>query len=411
MKTLSPDQVTEQLGRLKVALVYDRANTAHGGAEKVLLALHQLLPQAPLLTSVYHPRAQWADRFRVVTSWLDKIPGASNRHRALAWAMPLAFESLDLSGFQVVVSVTSAEAKGVITKPDQLHCCYLLSPPRYLYSHRGEHLRHSPLSRLPGGRAITGAALSYLEWWDQVAIHRPDVVVPISRRVNQRLKKYYPQLAPSRRQPVIYPPVTVPTNRRQPRVSLPATFALVVSRLVMYKRLDLAVTACRRLKLPLVVVGTGPDRTRLERLADGGMTTFINTASDQEVAWLMSRAQALLMPGEEDFGITALEAVGQGTPVVLNRRSGVSELLKAGVHGELIDRVGESTVTAATRRAVATNYQTAIMRATAQKYNTSRFQERFGRLLLAAYHSARRHPPETASTLRNYIKLSSHVNR
>src|SRR5258708_2622600 len=167
----------------KVALVYDRVNTHYGGAENVLLALHQIYPSAPLYTSVYNPQtATWAKVFDVRTSFLQKFPFAKKFHRLYVALMPLAFESFDLSEFDIVISISSAEAKGVLTKPNQLHVCYLLTPTRYLWSHAEEYQK----DWLTG--PIRALIFNYLRWWDQSAALRPDIFIPISQLVAERCR-------------------------------------------------------------------------------------------------------------------------------------------------------------------------------------------------------------------------------
>jgi hypothetical protein len=190
----------------RFALVYDRANISYGGAEQVLLAIQKLYPDITLFSSVYDSqKAKWTKHFKTIqTSFLQKIPFTSAWHRYLAALMPLAFENLDLSKYDVVISVTSAEAKGIITRRDQLHLCYLLSPPRYLYHYQAEYLRQNRFLQLPIIEYFAKKALAYLKKWDQIAIYRPDIVIPIAKIVEARAKKYYPQLQLAK---VIYPPI------------------------------------------------------------------------------------------------------------------------------------------------------------------------------------------------------------
>ncbi len=233
----------QDFSHLKTALVYDRANTAYGGAEQVLIALKQIFPDADLFTSVYDPAAaEWTKNFSVKPSFLQSFPGAKKHHRAYLPLMPLAFEQLDLSDYKLVVSVTSAEGKGIISKPDQFHLCYLLTPPRYLYSHREQYLHSRPVLNLPGIRFFSNKILDYLTWWDQAAIYRPDAIIPISNLVRLRTAKYY-QLEI---EDPVYPPSDVslqPENKMpfdllKKHLNGPDELVLTVSRLVAYKRID-----------------------------------------------------------------------------------------------------------------------------------------------------------------------------
>ena len=183
---------------MKVALVYDRVNK-WGGAERVLLALKQIFPEADLFTSVYNEeKASWAKVFNVKTSFLQKFPFASSAHQIYAALMPLAFESLDLTGYDLVISVTSEAAKGVITKPQALHICYCLTPTRYLWSGYMDYFQNSFL------RLISKSMVFYLRFWDKIAAQRPDEYIAISTEVKNRINKYY-----GRNSSIIYPPLTL----------------------------------------------------------------------------------------------------------------------------------------------------------------------------------------------------------
>ncbi|MEN8253611.1 MAG: glycosyltransferase [Patescibacteria group bacterium] len=332
--------------RPKVALVYDRVNTPHGGAEKVLLALHQLYPNAPLYTSVYDAkRAKWAKVFKIKTSFLQKIPFAKNHHRYLAWLMPLAFETLDLSEYDLIISVTSAEAKGIITRANQLHICYLLTPTRYLYSHKQNYLGSLP--KIPLLSNLATCLLNHLKNWDQIAAHRSDVIIPISNLVKKRAKQYYGVET----ERVIYPAVSQTSNIQYPiskqlqnsKYQIPKNYYLVISRLVSYKRIDLAIKACQKLNKKLIIVGQGPELNKLKKLARNSKfqmpnakpisnikypISFLNSIPKKQIINLLQNCKGLLMPGLEDFGITALETANQNVPVIIHEKSGVAEILK-----------------------------------------------------------------------------------
>ena len=332
----------------KVALIYDRVNTSYGGAEEVLLAIKEAFPQADLLTSLYNPKkAKWAKVFNVKTSFLQKIPFIKNKHRLLAVFMPLAFENLDLSNYDIVISVTSAEAKGVITRKDQLHICYLLTPPRYLYHYRENYLNKSKFLSLPIINELADIALEYLKEWDQIAIHRPDVIIPISKTVAKRVKKYH-QFLP---QTIIYPPVDtklsknfyLPKGKFKAKLEKNSDYYLIVSRLVPYKNIDLAIKATVQLKKKLLIIGEGPQEKHLKRLArklerKAGfkrqqLIIFKKRLHPKILAKTYLNSTALLMPGIDDFGITALEANLYGRPVVINKESGAAELITEGKTG------------------------------------------------------------------------------
>ncbi len=361
----------------KVALVYDRVNTAYGGAEKVLLALHKAFPDAPLYTSVYHPRAKWASVFEIKTSFLQKIPYANKLHRFLVPLMPLAFESLDLNQYDIIISITSAEAKGVITKPNQLHLCYLLTPTRYLYSHRHHYEQNHWPFKIPILSFFSRQIFDYLTWWDQTAAFKPDVVIPISNLVKQRAQKYY-HLQTQR---PIYPPfdtqeLTITNPIDSLSFYLPDKFYLVISRLVPYKRIDLAIKACQKLNKNLIIVGTGPQEKELKKIS-GQNTYFLGNVTNIQRQAIISQAQAVLMPGIEDFGITALEAVIARKPVVLHYLSGAVEILKDEPGVTLLPKLTLDHLVSALEKITSLEFKNSFPQKKLAKYAINNFVKRF----------------------------------
>jgi glycosyltransferase involved in cell wall biosynthesis len=315
----------------KVALVYDRVNK-WGGAERVLLALHEIFPKAPLFTAVYHPqKAPWAGVFKVKPSFLQKFPFAKSHHQLYPWLTPLAFESFDFSGFNLVISVTSAEAKGIITGPKTFHLCYCLTPTRYLWSGRADYQRSPGFGKADFLAKIAWRLfLPYLTKWDQVASQRPDAYLSISKTIQKRVKKYY-----RRDSEVIYPPVDLgqfrlSTNSRQPSTK---KFFLIVSRLVPYKRIDLAIKAFNKSRLPLKIAGLGTEMTRLKKMA-GPTIEFLGKLTEKELLVYYYSCQAVICPQEEDFGLVPLEAQACGKPVISFKKGGALETILKGRTGE-----------------------------------------------------------------------------
>lgn len=365
---------------MKIALVYDRINK-FGGAERVLTALHQIWPEAPVFTSVYDPEgAPWADGWDIRTSWLQKFPWARKNHESFGWLMPLVFESFDLSGFDTVISLTSEAAKGVITKPGQLHVCYLLTPTRYLWSHGQEYL-----DQIPGLiKPLAISVQSKLREWDFIAAQRPDYIISISHLVRKRCKKYY-----HRSSEVIYPPVELARSAERvadsashppPAIRHAPLYYLVVSRLVPYKRIDLAIEACNKFKVNLVIVGSGTDETRLKEMA-GQTVKFVGNLTDAELVEYYRGAEALLMPQEEDFGLTAIEALSVGTPVISYQFSGAAEIIEDGKTGVVFkQQTIDSLVDAIKRFAsmeVKVNFQTNFAKLIENKFSQDKFKETF----------------------------------
>lgn len=307
---------------MKVALVYDRVNK-WGGAERVLLSLHKLFPDAPIFTSVYNKNsAKWADEFDVHPSFLQKFPYARHSHETFALFMPVAFESFSFDEYDVVISVTSEAAKGIITSPKTLHICYCLTPTRYLWSGYSTYFKNPVLKHL------SRPAISYLRAWDKHAAKRPDKIISISKEVQKRVLDFY-----HRDSEIIYPPVSLMVKKRKKGV-LPKKdqYFLIVSRLVSYKRIDLAIKACNLLKVKLKIIGTGSEEKKLKQLA-GPTVEFLGAQSDAVLADYYTNALGLIFPGIEDFGITVLEAQKFGVPVLAYNAGGAKETIIDGKTG------------------------------------------------------------------------------
>lgn len=380
--------------KAKIALVYDRVNTTYGGAEQVLLALKSLYPQAVLFTSVYdQKKADWAKKnFQVKTTFLQKIPFAKNLHRYLAALMPFAFECLDLSNYDIIISVTSAEAKGVITRRDQLHLCYLLSPPRYLYHYQGEYLKQNKLLSLPIISSLAKLALNYLKKWDQTAIYRPDLVVPIANIVKKRAEKYYPKLQTAA---VVYPPIdtSLLAFEKNKKENMTDKYFLLVSRLVPYKNISAAILACQKMNRKLIIVGTGPEENKLKEIAND-LITFRKNLNRNQLANLYQNCFAVLSPGLDDFGIAALEANLFGKPIVINQLSGAAELIADRVHGIHMSYEEGNDLEKITTHLIEsieklekTNFDAKVLSKNALKYDTNRFVLNFNDTLEKAYQS------------------------
>ncbi|MCX6816304.1 MAG: glycosyltransferase [Candidatus Beckwithbacteria bacterium] len=309
---------------MKIAFVYDRINK-FGGAERVLLNLHKIWPSAQFFTAVYNQKlTSWTKSLKIKSSWLQKLPLAKTFHELYPWLTPLAFESFNFDGYDVVISVTSAEAKAIITKPSTLHICYCLTPTRYLWSHYDQY------QKLPGlgwfnslGRNFFNLSKNYLRRVDLINSRRPDIYLAISQTVKDRIKKYYHQDSM-----VIYPPVDTQKFSYRPAQN----YFLVVSRLTPYKKVDLAVKACNLLKEQLIIVGSGREKTNLRRLA-GPTIKFAGTVSDTQLVHYYQNCRALIMPQEEDFGIVSVEAQASGKPVIAYQKGGATETIISGESG------------------------------------------------------------------------------
>jgi glycosyltransferase involved in cell wall biosynthesis len=312
---------------MKVALVYDRVNK-WGGAERVLLSLHKLFPDAPIFTSVYDPQnASWADSFDVKPSFLQKMKIARRSHEAFALFMPIAFESFSFKTYDVVISVTSEAAKGIITTPGTLHVCYCLTPTRYLWSGYNTYFTNPVLKQL------SKPAVSYLRNWDKAAAKRPDKMIAISQEVKDRIATFYQRDAP-----IIYPPVSLGKKiSTKAKIKGKGDYFLIVSRLVGYKRIDLAIEACNKLKYKLKIVGVGSEEKRLKQIA-GPTVEFLGNISDAQLSAIYEDAKGLIFPGVEDFGITVVEAQRFGKPVLAFFAGGAKETILSGKTGMFFEK-------------------------------------------------------------------------
>lgn len=319
---------------MKIAIVYDRINK-YGGAERILENIHSIWPDAPLYTAVYDRKnTKWADNFDIRTTFLQKIPFANQNHEIFSLLTPMAFETLVFDKYDVVISVTSADAKSIITKPDTLHICYCLTPTRYLWSGYDSYLRNPGLGGLDIGIPYLLSKLSpILRKWDKINANRPDTYFAISKLVKQRINKYYGREVSQ----IIYPPVNTDIFHIKNTKEQTGKYFLSVSRFVGYKRIDLLIKTFNELGLPLVVVGNGRDEKKLKSIAKSNIRFVLNNLTDEELVDYYSGCRAFVFAGEEDFGLAAAEAQACGKPVIAFRNSGIAEIIIEGKTGLLFD--------------------------------------------------------------------------
>lgn len=346
---------------LRIALVHDWLITL-GGADRVLLALHELFPHAAVFVSLYDP-SRLPNAFHgldVRCTWLQRIPGATRRHRLLVPLMPLAFRSVALRDYDVVLSSSHACAKGVQVPPDAVHICYCHTPMRYAWDLTDDYLAAIPWLVRPVARA----ALGWLREWDRATAQRVDYFLANSRFVADRIRRHY-----RREATIIYPPVDTDYFTPGDRVE---NFYLTVARLVPYKRVDLAVRAFNRLGLPLVVVGEGPERPRLQALARPHIK-FVGEVPDATLREYYRRCRALIFPGVEDFGIVPVEAMACGRPVIAFGRGGALESVVPQVTGIFFSELSADALAAAVETFDAGACDPAVIRGHALRFSRRRF--------------------------------------
>lgn len=313
---------------MKIAFVYDWVDK-YGGAERILTSLHSIWPDAPLFTSVYNKdKAPWAKDFQIIPSFLQKIPFLRSHHEVTPTILPYAFESFHFDEYDTVISLTSFAAKGIITKPKTLHVCYCLTPTRFLWSGKDEYhniLSFNVLNNLI--KNIFPVATKSLRTWDYIAAQRPDIYATISKTTQKRIEKYY-----KRDSTVIYPGIRIPKNFQSDGKK--GEYFLIVSRLVPYKRIDIAIEAANKLKVPLKIIGAGSNRNRLQKIAGKTIEFIDRYLTETELVGYYQNCIALLFPGEEDFGLVSLEAQSLGKPVIAYEKGGLFETVKPGITGE-----------------------------------------------------------------------------
>ena len=356
----------------RVALVHDWLTGMRGG-EKVLDAICELFPEAPLYT-LLHVKGSVSRRIesrRIVTSPVQRLPGARRLYRHLLPLYPAVVEAFDFDGYDLVVSSSHCAVKSVVT-PHAVHVCYCHSPMRYAWDQFGEYFGPQQVGAL-ASRALR-PIMAAMARWDAATAHRPSRFVANSRYVAGRIGRYY-----NRRSTVVYPPVDTEFFRPSADEDLPAPSArhvLVVSALVPYKRVDLAIDACRKLRVPLKIAGSGPELARLRARA-GGDVEFLGWATDEETRQLYRAAAAVLLPGVEDFGLVPVEAQACGTPVVALGEGGACETVVDGVTGALAAGPSVDAFADALDRALATPFDRAAIRANALRFSRPRFLTEF----------------------------------
>lgn len=360
----------------KIALVHDFL-VAPGGAEKVLKALSDMYPQAPIYTLLYD-KEKMGEIFEgrdVKTSYLQKFPKfLRKRYRWLVPFFPVIVETYDLREFDLVISSSGAWSKGIVTKLSTKHVAYLHSPMRFAWDYSDQYLKEIKERKMS---FVIRFLLSYLRVWDRLAADRPDYLISNSIYTQQRVQKYY-----RRDSKIIYPPVSINKKNeeilKQAQGDKKGDYFLIVSRLSPYKKVDLVVEAFNKLGLPLIVIGQGEQDKYLKKIANDNVK-ILGWQDEKTVQQYMKNATAFLFPCVDDFGIAPVEAMLHGTPVIAYRKGGVLETVEEGITGEFFDAQKMEILADAVRRFMdhKDKYDKELIIKKAEEFSQQKFEREF----------------------------------
>ncbi|HEV2412542.1 MAG TPA: glycosyltransferase [Candidatus Saccharimonadales bacterium] len=356
---------------MKIALTYDWL-TNIGGAERVLFALHEAYPDAPIFVSAFEPTSllYMFNNLDVRTTYIQKLPKPiRRRHQLLPVVRAHSFRQIDLKDYDVVISSASAEAKAVRVRKDAVHICYCHTPTRYYWSHYEEYRRNPGFGNLdPFIRPLIPPFVKWMRHLDMRSVQGVDYFIANSHAVQKRIKKYY-----HRDSTVIFPPVDI--RRFKPeRPVKKGDYYLVSGRQNTYKRFDIAIEACNRLGRRLIVVGDGTEHEKLVKIA-GPTIEFVVGPDDQEITKYFQGAKALLWPQVEDFGIVLVEALAAGTPVIAYEKDGALDTMIDGVTGLFFKEQTVSSLCKAIKKFETMSFSAAKLQKQAEKFSEEQFQK------------------------------------
>jgi len=356
----------------KIAIVCDWLTTS-GGAEKIILSLHKMFPRAPIYTSIYNPeKVKGFEKATIITSGLQNLPFAKEKHQLYLSLMPRAFEKMNLNDYDIVISSSHSCAKGIITKPETLHICYCHSPMRYAWENSINYIKEYDIN--PILKKIAPWFMHKIRMWDRLSADRVDYFIANSKHIQKRIHKYYRR--PSR---VIYP--FYDTNKyTTDKDNERSNFYLAVGRLTQYKKFDLLIETFNQTGLPLKIVGTGISETKLKACAKENIE-FLGFITDKELRELYCKAKALIFPQVEDFGIIPLEAMACGCPIIAYAQGGALETVIDGKTGILFKKQTPDSLKHAIQKRTTLKFNHENIQKHAQNFTEEKFQKEMFQLI------------------------------
>jgi len=355
---------------LKIAIVCDCLTTP-GGAEKIILALHKLFPSAPVYTSIYDKtKIKGFENAKIHTSFIQKLPYEKKKHQIYLPLMPQAFEKFDLNGFDIVISSSHSCAKGVITSPDTMHISYCHSPMRYAWENSINYIKTYDIN--PILKSIAPWIMHKIRLWDRLSADRVDYFISNSHYIQKRIKKYY-----KRSSTTIYP---FYNSEKFNKTSSKENFFLAVGRLTPYKKFNLLIETFNETGLPLKIVGTGVSMRKLKESAKSNIE-FLGFVNDKDLKELYSKAKALIFPQVEDFGITPLEAMACGCPVLAYGKGGALETVIDGKTGVIFKQQTPESIKKALRKQATINFNPKEIQKHAQNFTEEKFKKEILRFI------------------------------
>lgn len=359
---------------MRVALVHDYLNQ-YGGAEQVLSVFLDIFPEADLYTILYHPPKlpkeliYKVNKRVVITSFLNKLYLPKLRHDLFSFFMPLAVESWNFADYDLIISSSASYSKGVITNSRTIHISYIHSPTRYLWENPDKYVKNSHYSIFI--KAIYRPFFSLLRQWDFLAAKRPDYLIANSKYTQKRIFNYYRE-----KSTVIYPPCNIKHLLIKKAINSSSDFYVLISRLIQYKKVDLAIQTFNLLKKPLKIIGDGPLYKYLKGIA-GNTIQFLGYIPDQEKYKILSKAKGLIFPQEEDFGISLVEALALGVPAIAYKNGGALEIIKDGLNGIFFDQQSSQSLKNAILKFEKTKFDAKIIKKTVHKFEKNNFIRQF----------------------------------